>query len=1034
MKNYSKKMLALVLAALTLQNGITAITAGAAETLSLESEFKTGVFEEMELDLSKEEQVLFKKGEPDNLKPSIINELNMEPIFTLPSSVETGPYAIIITEKKLDFEIKQEFEKNKTKTKEYEELCKQIDIALENGPVLFCIGVTKNDAGKISTILSQDYELEIVRSQGNISVSVTNDKDAYILRYGETVDLGVTVTGGFGTLSYQWYKDGKVIKGATAASYTATEVGKYTCRVTDYIGFKATSKAVNIVSTLSFTKLPEDVYISEGGSGEMNVEISGGLAPYTYQWYKDGVEINDSNSATFTVTSAGNYNCKVTDSLGQEITGRYGTVYIVDDLIISSNLSEMVIMPASGTTLRVTANGGKSPYSYQWYKNDVAINGAKNQSYGALSAGSYYCIVTDNSGQSVKSKTCEVIAKLAITLQPESKTVASGNTAPLAVGMSGGKLPYTYQWYRNGSAISEATERVYYAASSGNYYCLIKDASGQSITTNTAIVTVANAIRITSQTTNYPAITPSGSTKLFVNATGGYGSLSYQWYKDGTAISGATTSTVTATATGRYYCVIKDTLGQSATSSTVTVVNVITITGQTGAYPVLTSGSSVSLSVSATGGYGSLSYQWYKNNSAISGATSKTYSATAAGTYYCRISDSIGQIKYTSNIIVVNKLSISSQSGSVTISEGSSTTLSVNVSGGYGSIKYQWYKDGTAISGATSRTYTTKTAGKYYCKITDQANQNVSSLTKVVTVVSYRITSQPQSGVIASDRGYKLSVAVAGGTAPYKYTWRKDGGYIGNEANLTAYEPGKYYCTIVDANGKTLTSDTATLTKNYLRFTNTFPTYAEREGSYYHLKAGAAGGSGKHYYYYWQKLAAGSNEWVYTDCHDAELYVYAPSAKGDRYRCCITCEYSYEPGYAYLWGPVIYMADPMSLTTKSQFYSTYGYLTVNGKEGFGSYTVKWYKRTAEEKDNYKNATLISSYYTSDISNINYTVYKSKTTSGKYEHTEFYWNSIYDNGFKTYKYSNYDLYTCEITDATGTTVKTSEFYVDIDRFR
>ena len=1034
MKKYSKKMLALVLGVLTFQNCITAVSASAAETLSSESEFKTVVFEENEIDLSEDELTLFKKGDLGSIRPSDVNNQNMEPLFTMPSSAETGPYAIIITAKKPVFEIANGFEKNKTKNEKYAELCKHIDTALEKGPVLFCIGITKNDAEKLATILSQDYELEIVRSKGNISVSVINDKDAYILRYGESVELGVTVTGGFGTLSYQWYKDGTVIKGATSASYTATEVGKYTCRVTDYIGFKATSKTVNIVSTLSFTKLPEDVYIAEGGSGEMSVEISGGLAPYIYQWYKDGVELTESNSATYTVTSTGNYNCKVTDSLGQEIIGRYGTVYIVAKLALSTNLSEMVIMPASGTTLRVTANGGKSPYTYQWYKNDVAINGATKQSYGALSAGSYYCIVKDGSGQSVKSRICDVIEKLAITFQPESKTIAGGNKAHLSVVMSGGKLPYTYQWYRNGSAVSEATESAYYATTPGNYYCLIKDASGQSITTNTAVITVASTIRITSQTTDYPTITPNGSTKLFVNATGGYGSLSYQWYKDGTAISGANSSTFTATAAGRYYCVIKDTLGQSVTSSTVTVINVITITGQTGAYPVLTSGSSVSLSVSATGGYGSLSYQWYKNNSAISGATSKTYSATAAGTYYCRISDSIGQIKYTSNIIVVNKLSISSQSGSVTISEGSSTTLSVNVSGGYGSIKYQWYKDGTAISGATSRTYTTKTAGKYYCKITDQANQNVSSLTKVVTVVSYRITSQPQSGVIASDRGYKLSVAVAGGTAPYKYTWRKDGGYIGNEANLTAYEPGKYYCTIVDANGKTLTSDTATLTKNYLRFTNTFPTYAEREGSYYHLKAGAAGGSGKHYYYYWQKLAAGSNEWVYTDCHDAELYVYAPSAKGDRYRCCITCEYSYEPGYAYLWGPTIYMVDPMSLTTKSQFYSTYGYLTVNGKEGFGSYTVKWYKRTAEEKDNYKSATLISSYYTSDISNINYTVYKSKTTSGTYEHKEYYWNSVYDNGYKTYKYPNYDLYTCEITDATGTTVKTLEFNVDVDRFR
>ncbi len=955
MKKCSKKMLALLLGALTLQNGITAVSASAAETISSGSEIKEIVFEETESDFPEDDQMLFRKGSIDGLRPSSISNLNVEPIFTMPSSAETGPYAIIITSKK-----KQKFEPGiaheagigKKKTEEYEELCKQIDAALENGPVLFCVGVTAGDAEKLSNILSQDYELEIVGRKGNISVSVTNDKDAYILKYGESVQLGVEVKGGFGTLSYQWYKDGTAVKGATSATYTAAEVGKYTCKVTDYIGFKATSKAVNIVSTLSFTKLPDDIYIAEGGSGEMSVEISGGLAPYTYQWYKDGAEIADSNSAVYTVTSAGRYNCKVTDSLGQEITGRYGTVYVAEDLVLTTDLSDKEIMPASGVVLKVAAKGGYGTYSYQWYKNGSAVSGATSQSYGTTTAGSYYCIVSDNLGQSIKSRTCEVIAKLAVTTQPKSQTVANGKTAALSVGVSGGKSPYTYQWYKNGSTISGAASGTYNASSSGNYYCLIKDASGQSVYTNTVVVTVANAISITSQTQNYPVLSSGGTASLKVYASGGYGTLKYQWYKG--------------------------------------------------------------------------------NGTAVSGADSYMYSATSAGIYYCKITDELGQYKYSSNITVVNKLAISSQSGNVSINSGSSTTLSVSMTGGYGTLKYQWYKsNGTAISGATSRTYTTGTAGTYYCKIIDQANQTVYSANKTVTVITYRITSQPKSGVIASDKGYKLSVGVTGGKTPYKYTWRKDGGYIGNTADLTAYEPGKYYCTIVDADGKTLTSDTVTLTKDYLRFKNTFPVYAEREGNYYHLKASAAGGSGNYYYYYWQKMAAGTNEWVYTDCHDPELYVYAGTSKGDIYRCCITCEHSYEPGYAYLWGPRVYIADPMELKTSTSYGTSTGTLTVKGSEGFGPYTVRWYKRTAEEKYNYKTEKLISSYSTSNISNITYTVYKSSTTSGTYKE-EYY--AGYYGGWKTRYVDNYDIYRCEITDATGTAVSASTFSVYKSNFK
>ena len=956
MKKNSKKMFALLLGALALQGGLTAVSANA-ETISREDVLTTGYYEELTPELSEDDLSLFRKGGDLVLKP----QLTGDPVMTPPATAEKGYYALIVTGKKLSKGDLEEIVIGKEKIRDDENFTttgeliaswyKKIDEGLKNGPVLFCTGITESDAELLDSIISRDYDTVIIDTRNpnrSISVSLTNDKTAYILKYGESVELGVTAKGGAGGYTYQWYKDGRAVSGATSSAYTATEVGKYTCRVTDKIGLRATSKAVNIVSTLSFTKLPEDIHIAQGGSGELSVEISGGLAPYTYQWYKDGAEIADSNSATCTVTAAGKYNCKVTDSLGQEITGRYGTVYIAEKLTLSADLSEKVIMPASGTTLRVGAKGGYGNYSYQWYRDGELLITTKGPSIGISTAGSYYCIVKDESGQSVQSRTCNVIEKLSAASQKQTVIVANGKTASLSAVAIGGTAPYTYQWYKAGTAISGATSSTYQASVSGSYYCLIKDSSGQSVTTNTISVTVASAITITSQTSNYPVLSSSGTATLSVTAKGGYGTLTYQWYKNGVLISGATKS---------------------------------------------------------------------------------TYTATEAGTYYCTVKDSIAQLKSTSNIIVVKKLTISSQSSNVTINSGSKATMTVTPTGGKGPYKYQWYKsNGTAISGATSYMYTTAEAGTYYCKVTDQSNQTVYSSNKTVTVLSFRITSQPKSGVIASDMGYKLSVSVAGGKTPYKYTWRKDGGYVGSEANLTVYEPGRYYCTIVDADGKTLTSDTVTLTKNYLRFTNTFPTYAAREGSYYHLSAKAAGGSGKYYYYYWQKLAPGSSTWEYTDCHDPELYVYAGSSKGYIYRCCITCEHSNEPGYAYLWGPRIYIADPMQIKSSSSFGSTSGTLTVNGSEGFGPYTVKWYKRTAEDKYNYKSAKLISSYSASSISNIRYTVYKSSTTSGTYYEQQWYDHGGLDFGYKSVKRDNYDLYKCEITDATGTTVSTLEFSV------
>ena len=105
-------------------------------------------------------------------------------------------------------------------------------------------------------------------------------------------------------------------------------------------------------------------------------------------------------------------------------------------------------------------------------------------------------------------------------------------------------------------------------------------------------------------------------------ASGGTG---YQWYKDGTAISGATSATYTATATGSYYATFNN--GTCATSTPTTVL--------------ATSGSSVTFNASSTSG---TAYQWKSgasgSSSNISGATSATYSTSTAGIYSVAVTTS----------------------------------------------------------------------------------------------------------------------------------------------------------------------------------------------------------------------------------------------------------------------------------------------------------------------------------------------------------------------------------------------------------
>ena len=73
----------------------------------------------------------------------------------------------------------------------------------------------------------------------------------------------------------------------------------------------------------------------------------------------------------------------------------------------------------------------------------------------------------------------------------------------------------------------------------------------------------------------------------------------------------------------------------------------------------VTTGTALTLTVSVTGGLEPRSYQWYKNNNAIAGATEATYSKASAattdsGTYKVVVHDAYGNIISSSTVATVS--------------------------------------------------------------------------------------------------------------------------------------------------------------------------------------------------------------------------------------------------------------------------------------------------------------------------------------------------------------------------------------------
>lgn len=157
---------------------------------------------------------------------------------------------------------------------------------------------------------------------------------------------------------------------------------------------------------------------------------------------------------------------------------------------------------------------------------------------------------------------------------------------------------------------------------------------------------------------------------LTATASDGGGTLTYQWYTGSDVeIAGATSSTYSFTAVeaddgNTYYCVVTDDNG-TAQSATVTLT-VTALTPTIDTQPVdqsVVEQDEVTLTVSATASAGALTYQWHRAGSPIAGATTASYTFTAAladdaVAYTCEITDSNGSVTSAAATLTVAPLDL----------------------------------------------------------------------------------------------------------------------------------------------------------------------------------------------------------------------------------------------------------------------------------------------------------------------------------------------------------------------------------------
>ena len=196
------------------------------------------------------------------------------------------------------------------------------------------------------------------------------------------------------------------------------------------------------------------------------------------------------------------------------------------------------------------------------------------------------------------------------------------------------------------------------------------------------------------------------------------------------------------------------------------------ITGQPFAQPV-TAGQTATFTVEATG-TSPLRYQWKKNGTNIDGATTSSYTTPATlltdnGTEYSvEVSNDVGTASSSIGILTVTMAPvISTQPAAKTVTVGETATFSVAAAGS-ATLRYQWKKNGTAIDGETTSSYTTPAtqladSGTQYSVEVSNDLGKVTSEDAILTVtLAPAITTQPVAQSVLAPEPATFTVAATG--------------------------------------------------------------------------------------------------------------------------------------------------------------------------------------------------------------------------------------------------------------------------------
>ena len=385
-------------------------------------------------------------------------------------------------------------------------------------------GYTNNRPGVQFTVTADPgFQLNVT----SISVDVRrNPKGPQFWRIAYSTDGGAT-----------WTNSGIDEAVASSGCFTSTNVvfdvadfsttSTLTVRIIGHTAYSAlngisTLKNINVAGTVSFADADGDGYTSDVDCNDADAAINPGATEICNgmddncngdidegagaTWYADadGDTYGDAASTTVACDMPEGYVADATDCNDADAAVNPGATEVcngIDDNC-DGNIDEgidlsIAISPDGVITLckpdAITLEATAGFTSYQWYKNGSPLAGETGATYTTNKPAYYQVegfIGTCTSGLSAVQAVAVVESPNANISTPDGTNLCIAS--PLLIKASY-DAAYTYVWYKDGIEIAGATTAEIDATETGDYYCVITNASG--CTRTTATVTIINECR-----------------------------------------------------------------------------------------------------------------------------------------------------------------------------------------------------------------------------------------------------------------------------------------------------------------------------------------------------------------------------------------------------------------------------------------------------------------------------------------------------------------------------------------------------------